>query len=139
MESLLVAVAVQIACQLFKLVYYSIARGRLDLRLLVTAGGMPSAHSAFVAALSISVGLRAGFGSEIFAVSAVFSLIVIYDAYRLRGTVERHARVLRALAAGHPGIPAEDLSDMVGHSLPEIAIGIALGGGLAGAGWLALR
>jgi hypothetical protein len=100
---------------------------------------MPSAHAAFVTALSVSVGLRAGFGSDLFAVSTVFSLIIIYDAYRLRGAVEHHARVLQALAAAHPGIPAGELSDRIGHSLPEIAVGIGLGGGLAAVAWLLLR
>jgi acid phosphatase family membrane protein YuiD len=139
MESLAVAVAVQVACQLFKVVYYSIARGRLEAHRFVSAGGMPSAHAAFVTALAVSVGLRSGFVSDIFAVSAVFSLIVIYDAYRLRGTVERHARVLQALVAAHPEVPAEELNDLVGHTLPEIGVGIAVGGGLAAAAGMLLR
>ncbi len=100
---------------------------------------MPSAHAAFVTALAVSVGLRSGFVSDIFAVSAVFSLIVIYDAYRLRGTVERHARVLQALVAAHPEVPAEELNDLVGHTLPEIGVGIAVGGGLAAAAGMLLR
>ena len=139
MESLAVAVAVQVACQLFKVVYYSLARGRPELHRFVSAGGMPSAHAAFVTALSVSVGLRAGFRSELFAVSAVFSLIVIYDAYRLRGTVERHARAINALAAAHPGVAPSDHSDLVGHTLPEIAAGMAAGGGLSALAWLLLR
>jgi hypothetical protein len=139
MESLAVAVAVQVACQLFKVAYYSIAGGRLELGRFVSAGGMPSAHAAFVTALSVSVGLRAGFASETFAVSAVFALIVIYDAFRLRGTVERHARAINALAAAHPGVAAADHSDLVGHTLPEIAAGVVAGGGLAGLAYLALH
>jgi acid phosphatase family membrane protein YuiD len=138
MVSLLVAVAVQLACQLFKVAFYSLRGGRFAPRWFVSAGGMPSAHAAFATALSVSVGLRAGFASEIFAVSAVFSLIVIYDAYRLRGAVERNARVLKALAAAHPRVAAGGIADLVGHSLPEIAVGIAAGAALAVAAWLAL-
>lgn len=139
MEPLAVAVAVQVACQLFKVAWYSAVNRRLELRRFVSAGGMPSAHAAFVTALSVSVGLRSGFASEIFAVSAVFSLIVVYDAYRLRGTVERHARAINALAAAHPGVAPADHTDLVGHTLPEVGAGVAAGGVLSWLAWLLLR
>jgi len=122
--SLLIAVAVQITCQLFKFVYYSIRAGRVDPHYLVTAGGIPSAHTAFVTALTVSIGIRSGFVSDVFAVAAVFSAIVIYDAYRLRGHVQSHAKVLNQLIpAGSP-----PLSEMVGHSIPEIVAGLLFGG-----------
>ena len=138
MTALIVALVAQFGCQLIKVGYYGIARGRFELRWLSSAGGMPSAHTAFVVALTVFVGLRSGFGSEIFAVSAVFASIVVYDAYRLRGTVERHARVLQALVAAHPDVEAEELHDMVGHTIPEIAVGIVAGAAVAVAAWLIL-
>ncbi len=137
--SLLTAVAVQIACQVFKVALYSLRERRLALSWFVSAGGMPSAHSAFVTALATSVGLWSGFGSDIFAVAGVFSVITIYDAWRLRGAVEHHARILALLAAGHPEVPAGAINQRLGHTLLEIAAGIASGGGLAAAAWLALR
>jgi uncharacterized protein len=137
--ALLAAVSVQILCQIFKLIYYSIAARRLDFSYLITAGGMPSAHSAFVSALTVSLGLWGGVHSEAFAVSCVFSLIVIYDAYRLRGTVEHHARVLKKLLADHPALGKEELSEMVGHTPKEILVGIFLGGGFAAFLWALLR
>lgn len=137
--SLAVAVAVQLACQAFKVVLYSIRDGRLGLRYLFTAGGMPSAHSAFVSALTVSVGIADGFGSELFAASCVFSLIVIYDSFRLRGAVEKQARALNALLALHPEVKAGKLTEMVGHTPAEIAAGIAAGGGLAALARLLLR
>jgi len=137
--SLLIAVAVQVLCQAFKVVLYSIRERRFAPRFFLSAGGMPSAHSAFVTALSVSVGLASGFGSELFAVSCVFSAIIIYDAWRLRGTVENHARVLKALAARHPEVKSGGLTDFVGHSPAEIAAGIVAGGGCAALASLALR
>jgi len=138
MVPLMVALVAQFGCQLFKVAYYGISRGRFDPRWLTSSGGMPSAHAAFVTALAVFVGLRSGFGSDIFAVSAVFASIVVYDAWRLRGTVERHARVLQALLTAHPGVSTEELHDMVGHTLPEIAAGVAAGGAVALAAWLVL-
>lgn len=126
--ALLTALLVQVLCQVFKVVLYSVREARFAPEYFVSAGGFPSAHSAFVTALSAAVGLRGGFGSDLFAVSFVFSVIVIYDAYRLRGAVEKHAKLLNRLAADlRPGVYPR-LSEMVGHTLPEIAAGVAAGG-----------
>ncbi|MFW5994793.1 MAG: divergent PAP2 family protein, partial [Spirochaetia bacterium] len=97
--SLLVALGVQVLCQLFKFVVYSIRDHRVSPHYLVTAGGMPSAHAAFVTALTTAVGLRSGIDSDIFAVAFVFAAIVAYDAYRLRGHVQDHARWINRLQA----------------------------------------
>ena len=129
--SLLSALAVQIACQLFKVVFYSIREKRLALFYFISAGGMPSAHSAFVTALSVSVGLWSGFRSDVFAVAAVFSIIIIYDSWRLRGAVAHQARVLTKLVERHPEVDAGEINTRLGHSLPEIAAGIAAGGGIS--------
>lgn len=45
---------------------------------------MPSTHSATVSALAVSVGLREGFDTSLFAVAAVFAFIVMYDAAGIR-------------------------------------------------------
>ena len=90
-------------------------------------GGMPSAHSAFVTSLTTAIGIEAGFGSRLFAVSFVFSVIVIYDAFRLRGTVELHSRALNRLYKKLPENERIEMPTMVGHSLDEIAAGIAVG------------
>jgi acid phosphatase family membrane protein YuiD len=137
--SLLCAVAVQVACQAFKVVLYSVRERRLALSWFISAGGMPSAHSAFVSALAVSIGLWNGFGSDLFAVAGVFSVIIVYDAWRLRGAVAHQARVLRQLAAKHPEMDAAGINVHLGHTLPEIAAGLAAGGGLAAAAYLLLR
>lgn len=132
--ALLVALGVQVACQLFKVVLYSVRERRFAPHYFVSAGGIPSAHSAFVSALSVSVGMRSGFSSDLFAVSAVFAVIVIYDAFRLRGQVEEHARRINAMQRNWSGDPldsASPLNEMVGHSLPEIAVGVVVGSVLA--------
>jgi hypothetical protein len=137
--SLLSAVAVQIACQAFKVVFHSIRGRRLVLSWFISAGGMPSAHSAFVTALTVSLGLWNGFSSELFAMSFVFSLIIIYDAWRLRGAVGQQARALGKLLAEHPDLKPGKINEIVGHSLAEIAAGIAVGGGFSALVYLALR
>ena len=137
--SLLCALAVQTACQLFKVVFYSIRERRIALSYFISAGGMPSAHSAFVTALSVSVGLWSGVRSDAFAVAAVFSIIIIYDSWRLRGAVAHQARVLTKLVERHPDLHAGEINTRLGHSLPEIAAGIAAGGGMAALVYVLIR
>jgi len=135
---LVLAVSVQLLCQLFKVVFYSLQDRRFRPAYGVTAGGMPSAHAAFVTALTVGVGIRSGPASDVFAVSCVFSAIVIYDAFRLRGHVEEHARRINRLQRRLDELPtAPDkralgpVPEMVGHSLPDLAIGVVVGAAFA--------
>jgi uncharacterized protein len=100
---------------------------------------MPSAHAAFVTALSVSVGLWNGFRSELFAVACVFSLIICYDAWRLRGAVQHQARILKLLVKLHPEVEAGRINENVGHSPSEIGVGLVVGGGFACLVYLAFR
>ena len=137
--SLVSAVVVQVACQAFKVVFYSIRERRLALSRFISAGGMPSAHAAFVTSLSVSVGLWSGFRSDVFAVACVFSLIIAYDAWRLRGAVQDQARALQRLLTIHPELNVGALNENLGHSLPEIGAGLMVGGGAAALIYLLLR
>lgn len=133
---LVIAIVSQVASQAFKVFYYSFRERRLAIDRFVHAGGMPSAHTAFVTALTAAIGIQSGITSDVFAVSTVFSFIVIYDAYRLRGHVQSHAVLLNRLlaprravgegASGDPDAPPV-LREHVGHSLPEIGAGIIWG------------
>jgi acid phosphatase family membrane protein YuiD len=130
-RSLVVAVAVQLLCQLFKVVFYSIKERRLRPDYFVSTGGMPSAHTAFVSALSVSVGLHNGFSSEFFTIAFVFSAIIVYDLVRVRGAVHANARVLSRLQEQLPPEQRTELPHLVSHSLPEIFAGLIAGCGAA--------
>jgi acid phosphatase family membrane protein YuiD len=126
---LISAIVVQVICQLFKVGFYSIRRGSFRPDYFVQAGGMPSAHSAMVTTLTTSLGLYNGLSSPCFAVAAVFSLIIIYDAVRLRAAVQLHAEILRRLVRHFPG-EAElgmKINARSGHSPAEVAAGVAVG------------
>ena len=134
--ALLITVAIQFACQAFKVVYYSIRNRRLEAHRLFSTGGMPSAHSAFVAALTVSVGLVEGWSSAAFTVAVVLAAIVVFDAVRLRRTVDLHTRVLNELIALLPDKrPAFD-PPVVGHSGSEVMAGIVVGAVLAALAYL---
>jgi acid phosphatase family membrane protein YuiD len=126
-RSLLVAVTVQLASQLFKVVFYSLRERRLRLDYFISTGGMPSAHTAFVSALTVSLGLHHGFASEFFAVAFVFSVIIVYDLVRVRGAVHAHSRILAILLEKVQLRQKIVLPHLVSHSLPEILAGLVVG------------
>jgi acid phosphatase family membrane protein YuiD len=126
-RSLIAAVAIQLGCQLFKVFYYSARDRRFSFHWFFSAGGMPSAHTAFVTALAVSVGLYRGFSSETFAVAFVFATIVVYDILRVRAAVQAHTDVLEALLAERAPWPAgtPDAGDRPGGE-PSPAVGPAV-------------
>lgn len=124
--SLLTALLVQVSCQLTKVGIYSFKERRGAWDYFLSAGGFPSSHTAFVTALTGSVAYYSGLGSDVTAVAAVFSIIVIYDSVRLRGEVERQAILLNKIRAEYyPEAPP--LSERVGHTMPEVLGGLAYG------------
>ena len=136
-RSLIVAVAVQLASQLFKVVFYSLKERRLRPDYFISTGGMPSAHTAFVSALTVSLGLYHGFASEFFTVAFVFSVIIVYDLVRVRGAVHAHSRILAMLLEQVQLRQKIVLPHLVSHSLPEIVAGLVVGcGGAAAAYYL---
>lgn len=123
------------AAQFLKFAFYSLKAGRPLWHYLISAGGVPSSHVATVVALSTAIGLTAGFGSNIFMLSFVFSSIVIYDSIGVRQAAGLHAKVINIIVNRliESGILKEDepyrknLKELLGHNLLEVIIGGILG------------
>ena len=118
--------------QLLKVVVILIQKKQLDLRYLVGSGGMPSSHSAFVTSLATSIALLEGFGSVAFAISAIFALVVIYDAAGVRRSVGQQSvvlnRIIRELRDHRPFVElGRDLREFVGHTQLQVIIGVLIG------------
>jgi len=116
--------------QVSKFFVWRLQRGKFDLRLLVSAGGMPSSHSALVSALATSVGLQEGFSSSAFAISFVLAMIVMYDATGVRraASIQAHIlnQILEELFKGHP-ISEKRLRELLGHTPMEVVVGALMG------------
>jgi acid phosphatase family membrane protein YuiD len=111
------------------LLHYAHSR-HLNLRDFVTAGGMPSSHSAVVVALATRVGFDTGLSSVPFALSAVFAAVVMYDAAGVRRAVSVQARILNRMLtemieAQH--FNEERLRELIGHTPFEVFVGGLLG------------
>lgn len=49
---------------------------RCDVKQLIASGGIPSSHSATVAALTTAIGFQDGLGGSVFAIAVIFACIV---------------------------------------------------------------
>ncbi len=117
--------------QVLKVIITSIMERRVNIGCLLASGGMPSSHSAFVTALSVVVGYTHGFGSEIFAIVAAFSLVVMYDACGVRRAVGEQAKVLntiiKTLNEGEPDSGDKAIKEILGHSPFQVVMGWVVG------------
>ena len=118
--------------QLIKLVVGWFRNGRPDFRHLRMAGGMPSAHSALVSALSAAVGLTDGFDSSVAMIAVGFGLIVLCDAATLRRQAGDHARLLNRIVkklsvSDELKVEAAHLQEVLGHTGREVVAGVVFG------------
>ncbi len=131
---LALALLAMLSAQAFKFLRALATRRRADFTRLVGTGGMPSAHSASVTALSTAVGLGEGWHSTMFGVAAFFSLVVMYDATGIRRAAGMQARILnRMLEEMHDlhKLKPERLSELLGHTPLEVLVGAVYGALLA--------
>lgn len=129
MKALTIAALTSIAVQLWKGLAFWLRHRRLNFRRFVQTGGMPSSHSASVAALTTAVALEEGTLSTLFGVTLFFSLIVMYDAAGLRRAAGHQARLLNKIVAGHEdtALRKQQLIESLGHTPLEVLVGASIG------------
>lgn len=103
---------------------------RFNFRWFVGTGGMPSSHAAGVAALTTSTGLAFGFNSGLFAVTAIFALIIMFDAQGVRRNIGQQAETLNKIIEDiyfKKPLKEERLKELLGHTPVEVLAGAFLG------------
>lgn len=130
-HALLAALIGWFVAQALKIPIHYLVEHEWDFRRFHGSGGMPSSHTAMMVSASVMVGALYGFGSGVFAVSAVVSAIVMYDATGVRRETGKQAtiinRILRdVLIVGKP-VSDEELKELVGHKPIEVAGGALVG------------
>ena len=131
-KPLWVALAASTLAQVLKvLLVLLISRQWAPDRFLET-GGMPSSHTASVAALSTALGIQFGFNSPYFAMATIFGLIVMYDATGIRRAAGFQAQLLNDLvqelsAVVREGFKPQPLKELLGHTYLEVFVGALLG------------
>ena len=119
-----------IGIQLFKIIWEYAETKRLNIRRLWGAGGMPSAHSAVVVSITTMIARSQGFSSPLFALSFVFSMVVLYDACGVRRAAGKQAALLNKIieTPGLTGVQvSERLVEVLGHTPVQVFVGALLG------------
>jgi len=125
-----------ILAQVLKTVVYYYRTGKWDFHWVIASGGFPSSHSSTVTALSLSIGIQEGFDSAIFAVTTIFSFIVMYDACHVRyysgkniELTQQLVKDLREMTGLHFDDPIyqEKLKNVLGHKFVEVIGGFVVG------------
>ena len=131
--------------QILKPPIHYVRNRKWDWALLLRAGGMPSSHSAFVAATAHGVGLYDGFETPLFALAVAFAVVVIYDAAGVRRQAGKHAESINAiiedLRSGRPHWQQtqEQLKEVLGHTPLEALVGTLFGVAVAQISWILSR
>ena len=133
--TLIVPVIAWAISKVIKTITYLIVEKKLDMKRIVSDGGMPSAHSATVIALMIMCGWSLGFGSPLFAVSMIFAIVVMRDAVGVRREAGKQAASIKELASTinkafldkNAEIRTENLKVLVGHTPLQVVFGAVVG------------
>ena len=133
---MVVTVVSMIVAQAAKGISASLRAHKLLLHRFVAAGGMPSSHSALVAALVTGVGFSNGWTSGETSVAIVVALLAMWDAMTVRHAVGQQARALNALMSRLDSDPlrleaervsTETLRELEGHTPLQVMAGAAVG------------
>ena len=132
---ILMAAAISwISAQIVKTIIDLLINKELNIERLVGSGGMPSCHSATVCALAVASALECGLNSGVFAVAAIFAIVVMYDARGVRRETGTQAVIINQIMdyfnSEHPEkieFNTENLKELIGHTPLQVFIGALFG------------
>lgn len=128
-----------IAAQVIKVPLTYILQNRWDWRAAFSSGGMPSSHTAMMVGLTTACLRDYGWNNPYFSISAVVTLIIMYDAAGVRREAGHHAVILNEISTvlqnvtvpdleNYPiAIPIYHLKEMIGHKPIEVFGGALMG------------
>jgi uncharacterized protein len=135
---LIVALAACLLAQAAKLIIELILHRKINFRVLVESGGMPSSHSALVTSLAAGIGQTKGWASGEFAIAAVMAFVVMYDAAGVRQAAGKQAKILNQmideLFQGEHQFAEMRLKELLGHTPVQVIVGSIMGVAIS---WLA--
>lgn len=103
---------------------------KFNFRWFVGSGGMPSSHAAGVSSLTTSIGVTYGFDSALFAITLIFTLVVLFDAQGVRLATGKQANILNKMLDDiywRKKLDEDKLKEFIGHTPVEVWAGTILG------------
>lgn len=121
-----------LAVQLSKVLVYSLARRQLAIDMLGESIGLPSLHAAALTCMTTLLALQLGWDATITGLGAVFTVIAIHDAMRLKSASANQRLVLFRLVQNVPGgsrfqQEALDILTNRAHRPLHVAMGVLFG------------
>lgn len=128
---LVLAAAAWAIAQVLKVFVVLFQKHRLDFHYVLSSGGMPSSHSAFVCACASSTGSLCGWSSPLFAVATSVAIVVMYDAANVRKAAGEQAKILNYMMEHwmemKPELFGKELKELLGHTPVQVFAGAVLG------------
>ncbi|MFI3307705.1 MAG: divergent PAP2 family protein [Mycoplasmatota bacterium] len=130
-QYLIIPIVTLIISQLIKLIVETIKEKKFNFkRFLNGYGGMPSTHSALTSSLATIIGINIGFDSPLFAITTIFTFIVIVDAVGVRLESEKQAEAINDISKQinkNNKFKIFNLKEQIGHEPLEVFAGVILG------------
>ena len=129
---LMCTLAAWFLAQFLKVVVTLIKERRFEPKILLfSLGGMPSSHSASVCALTTACAIEYGFGSPVFAITAILAMVVMTDAMGVRWQTGEQSKVINKLVSeifsGDSEVANTALKELVGHTPVQVFVGAFVG------------
>lgn len=120
---LIIPFCVWLILQLLKVIMDKHATKEWNWHRITGAGGTISTHSAVATTLATMIGKNIGMKSPLFALSAIFTFIVMYDAAGIRRSVGEQAKILNTINKDKD----KKLQERTGHTPIQVFLGWLVG------------
>ena len=124
---LIVPFFVWLGLQILKVILYKCNTKEWNWQRITGAGGLISSHSAVSTTLTTMIGKNIGMKSPLFALSAIFTFIVMYDAAGIRRNVGEQAKILNEMNKKSNELKYVKLQEMTGHTPIQVFLGWLVG------------
>ncbi len=113
-----------------KVLFYFYRHHKINFKLFVGSGGMPSSHSALVSCMATTIGLQCGWSSPIFLLAMGVSFVIMADAAGVRRAAGQQAKILNEILDdmnNSKPFPHQRLKEFLGHTPIEVITGALMG------------
>lgn len=114
----------QIVSMFVKALIKSVKNKKFSLKEMASYGGMPSSHTAFIVSATLGLGIEYGWNSGVLGFAVVSALIVLVDAVKLRGTIDKINERSTYLVKDCPEHEIGKKPKHIAHKLSEVFGGI---------------
>ncbi|HOV15807.1 MAG TPA: divergent PAP2 family protein [Spirochaetota bacterium] len=124
---LILACSAQIMSMFAKGIVNFIVTKKFDAKKFFHYGGMPSSHTVFIMSFVFGIGLdkNYGFGHPLFTFGIIVSALVLMDAVRLRGVIDKLNIILSDIINNNPLLKEKySMPKIIAHKPSEIIGGI---------------